>query len=288
MTGKYSAFFDYKIYMQSNIAGHSRTALSRNSLVVRGQASGFFIFQQRSSVASGKNEIPVSIDSRELKSYDKGEDIFYLPASSLEEQVQEYLGSDFKLEGISSDTLFFHFPKQANIKVPVVLKENITFAQQYAAPMGMSVKPDSVVIYGDETILSKISYVETHNVRYSKVNEPVQGVVKLRPMNGVSFSNTEVYYSMNVVRYFEDVITLKMVEENFPSGANVLFIPQEVKVRYKMPFSIRSSLHESDFKIKVNYDSIGRSNIVRPEIVEKPDGVFDICIEPLFVECLVN
>ena len=288
MTGKYSAVFDYKIYIQSNITGHSRSALSSNSLVIRGQASGFFIFQQRSSAASGKNEIPVSVDSKDLRSYSKGEDIFYLLASHIEEQVQEYLGGDFKFEGISSDTLFFHFPKQANIKVPVMVKENITFAQQYAAPTGMSIKPDSVVIYGDESVISKIGYVETHNIRHSKVDGPVQGVIRLRPINGASYSSTEVYYSMNVVRYFEDVITLKIEEEDFPSGANVLFIPQEVKVRYRMPFNIKRVLHESDFKVKVSYDSIGRANIVRPEIVEKPEGLFDIRTEPLFVECLVN
>lgn len=288
MTGKYSAVFDYKIYIQSNIAGHSRSAVSSNSLVIRGRASGFYIFQQRSNVDSGKNEIAVSVDSKDLTSYNKGEDIFYLLATDLEEQVQEFLGSDFKLEGISSDTLFFHFPKQANIKVPVVVKENITFAPQYAAPMGMSIKPDSVVIYGDKSIISKITYVETQNVRHSKVDEPVQGVVKLRPVKGVSYSSQEAYYSLNVVRYFENVITLKIEEENFPSGANVLFIPQQVDVRYRMPFNIKKEFQESDFRVMVNYDSIGRSNIVRPMIIEKPEGLFDVRIEPLFVECLVN
>ena len=288
MTGKYSAVFDYKIHVQSNIAGHSRSAISRNSLVIRGQASGFFIFQQRSSVASGKNEIPVAIDSKRLKPYYLQENIFYLLSTDLEEQVQEFLGGDFKLEGVSSDTLFFYFPKQANKKVPVVLKENITFAQQYAAPSEFVVKPDSVVIYGNASVISKINSVETQNVRYSNVDETVQGVVKIQPVKGVSYSDDEVYYSLDVVRYFEDIVTGKIGEENFPSGANVLFIPQDVKIRYRMPFGVKRVFGKEDFRVLVNYDSIGRYNIVRPEIVERPDGLFDVRTEPLFVECLVN
>ena len=288
MTGKYSAVFDYKIEVQSNITGHSRHAVSRNSLVIRGRASGFYIFQQRSSIASGENVIPVTIDSKRLRKYLAEEELFYLLSSDLEEPVQEYLGSDFIFEGVSSDTLFFHFPKQANKKVPVVVKKNITFAQQYAAPLGMTIKPDSVVIYGNESIISKVNFVETQNVRWSNVDETVQGVVKIHPLNGVSYSETEVYYSMSVVRYFEDVVTVKIGEENFPAGANVLFIPQSVEVRYRMPYGIKRVLENEEFGVTVNYDSIGRSNIVRPQIVRKPEGLFDVRTEPLFVECLVN
>ena len=131
MTKRYSAVLNYKVVVESNITGHSRTAVSENALVIRGQSTGFFIFQQRSGESSGKNNIILSLDSKKLKPYNSVENLFYLIASDIEEPVQEFLGSDFKLEGLSSDTLIFHFPKQANKKVPVVVKQNITFAQQY-------------------------------------------------------------------------------------------------------------------------------------------------------------
>ena len=57
MTKRYSAVLNYKVVVESNIAGHARSAISENSLVIRGQATGFFIFQQRSGESSGKNNI---------------------------------------------------------------------------------------------------------------------------------------------------------------------------------------------------------------------------------------
>ena len=288
MTKRYSAVLNYKVVVESNITGHSRTAVSENALVIRGQSTGFFIFQQRSGESSGKNNIILSLDSKKLKPYNSVENLFYLIASDIEEPVQEFLGSDFKLEGLSSDTLIFHFPKQANKKVPVVVKQNITFAQQYTAPAGMVLKPDSVVVYGNEEVISKIDSVVTQSIRYSNVDAPVQGLVRIQPVRGASYSAEEIYYSMAVVRYFENSMMVKVQGRNFPSGANVLFIPQEVELLYRMPFGARRELSESDFSIIVDYDSIGRSNMVRPLIERKPDGVFDVRTEPLFIESLVN
>lgn len=288
MTKRYSAVLDYKVEVKSNIAGHARSAMSENSLIIRGQSTGFFIFQQRSGVSSGKNVILLSVDSKKLKHYNSREDIYYLLTTEVEEPVQEYLGNDFKLEGVSSDTLFFHFPKQANRKLPVVAKQNITFASQYAAPQAMTLRPDSVVVYGDENIISKIESIVTQNIKYSNVDEPLQGIVALQSMRGVSYSDEEVYYSMPVVRYFESSVKVKVGERNFPSGANVLLIPQELTVLYRMPFASKREINESEFRFVVDYDSIGRSNIVRPVMLQQPEEIFDVRTEPLFMECLVN
>lgn len=288
MTKRYSAVLNYKVVVESNIAGHARSAISENSLVIRGQATGFFIFQQRSGESSGKNNIVLPVDSKKLKPYNLIEDMFYTIASDVEEPVQEFLGSDFKLEGVSSDTLIFRFPKQANRKVPVVAKLNVTFAPQYDAPSGISLKPDSVVIYGNHEVISKVDSVVTQNIRFSNVDEAVQGVVKIQPIKGVSYSAEEIYYAMPVVRYFENSVKVKIEGQNFPSGANVLFIPQDLRIVYRMPFNIRREVSESEFKIVVDSDSIGKSNIVRPVIEHTPEGLFDIRTEPVFIECLVN
>lgn len=288
MTKRYSAVLDYKVEVKSNIAGHARSALSENSLIIRGQSTGFFIFQQRSGVSAGKNVIVLSVDSKKLKHYKDHEDIYYLLTTEVEEPVQEYLGNDFKLDGVTSDTLFFNFPKQANKKVPVQVNHNITFAPQYAAPSGMTLRPDSVVIYGDEKIISKVDSIVTQSIKHSNVDESLQGIVALQTIRGVSYSNEDVYYSMQVVRYFENSLKVKVEGLNFPSGANVLFIPQELTVYYRMPFASKREINDSEFRIVVDCDSIGRSNIVRPILLQHPDGVFDVRTEPRFIECLVN
>ena len=78
------------------------------------------------------------------------------------------------------------------------------------------------------------------------------------------------------------IATIKTPHKN----SSVPFLAESFDVR--MPYGIKRVLENEEFGVTVNYDSIGRSNIVRPQIVRKPEGLFDVRTEPLFVECLVN
>lgn len=289
MTKKYSAVLDYKVEINSNLSGRAHTAVSQNSLVLRGKSSGFFIFQQRLSQSSGKRgNIVLNIDSRQLKPYNAEYDLYYLMASDIEERIQEFFGNDLQLEGVSSDTLVFQFAKQANKKVPVAVKGAVTYASQYTAPGRMQLRPDSVVVYGDENVIDAIDSVFTQNIRESMVNSTIQGVVKLQQIPGVRFSNDEIYYSQGVIRYMENSVTVKLGTANFPSDTKILLVPQEVKVTFKVPFGSKNVFQPADFEVIVDYNHIYRSNVLRPLVVNKPEEAFALKVDPMFVECLVN
>ena len=60
------------------------------------------------------------------------------------------------------------------------------------------------------------------------------------------------------------------------------------KIAPKLDKNVRDAYKTLGFKIVVDSDSIGKSNIVRPVIEHTPEGLFDIRTEPVFIECLVN
>ncbi len=284
MTGKYSAVVDYKIELNSNIEGRAQSSLSRNSLILRGKSSGFFIFQQRYI----NNTLPLFIDAKQLKPLGSEKDIFYIQSSNIQNMVQEVLGNDFQMENVISDTLYFQFPKQSNKKVPVVATENISFELQYVAKGNMVLRPDSVVIYGNEDVIRDIDSVYTKFISINKVKAPVQGVVELQPINGVRFSDEDIYYSQDVVRYFESSVVVKPVVINVPLGNRAIVVPHEVTLYYRMPFDAKQEVEANEFVVVINYKTMGNSNMVKPAVVRSPENVFDIRLEPKFIECIIN
>lgn len=284
----YSTFFNYKVNIESNIAGRAKYSSSYNSLVLRGKATGFYIVQQRLGEKSNLGSLTLQVDSKLLKAVKERPDFFYLKSVDIKEKVQETLGNDFELESITTDTLYFQIARQANKKVPVAVKQNISFAPQYTALGKVQLRPDSVVVYGNESAIEGVDSVYTQLITEKDADKPVQGVVGIDPVRGVRFSEEQVYYSLQVGRYFEDRVTAKINVVNAPSSVNVIVAPQEVTLRYKMLFENKKEIDATDFQVVVDFNKIGPTNVARPYIVKSPGNIFSVDIEPVFVECIVN
>lgn len=284
MTRKYSAVLDYKVELSSNIEGRAQSAVSRNSLVLRGKSSGFFIFQQRYL----KQQLPLFVDARQLKMLPNSNDIFYVKSSDIQNKVQEALGNDFQLENVTSDTLYFRFPRQANKKVPIAATESISFDAQYMNFGSLSLRPDSVVIYGNADVIGAIDSVYTKEIKKSGASESVQGIIALKPLNGVRFSDENVYYNLDVVRYFESSVVVKPIVSNVLPGSKAILVPQEITLYYRMRFENKRSIEARDFTLAVDCSELENSNMVMPKIVRQPDDVFYVRFEPKFVECIIN
>ena len=284
MTKKYSSVFDYKIELSSNIEGRAQTATSHNSLVIRGISSGFYILQQKYFT----KELPMFLDARQLKPLPNGKDMFYIKSSDIQNKVQETLGNDFQLENVTSDTLYFEFPRQANKKVPVVATENISFEPQYTAKGKLSLRPDSVVVYGNEDVVRGVEAVYTKFINADNAKAPVQGVIDLQVIKGVRFSDESIYYALDVVRYFESSVTIKPTVINVPTQSTMLIIPQEITLYYRMRFEDKKGFDAQDFTVIVDYNSVDNSNVVKPQITRQPNNIFDVRTEPMFLECIIN
>ena len=284
----YSAFFSYKVKVESNIAGRAKNAESYNPVVLRGKSTGFYILQQRLSQKAHFGTINLSVDSKQLKPLEGRDDFFYLKVEDVKDEIQESLGNDFELESFTTDTLYFELPRQANKKVPVEAIENISYASQYTASGRMQLRPDSVVVYGDEQVVSKVDVVYTNVISKREADAPVQGIVGLQSVRGTRFSVEQVYYSLPVGRYFENAIEAEVNVINAPSSSKVVVVPQKVTLRYLMLFENKREVAASDFQVVIDYSKIGESNMAKPWLVKHPDNIFSVKIDPLFVECIVN
>lgn len=286
LSGQYSSYVRYKLEVTSNIPGRSNMAVSTDVLIIEAKSSGFEVLQN-SSGGEGKTLLVDGVDSRFLHMYDEVNDLFYLVPDDIKQRVQDALGADVQVVSFATDTLFFKFPQQDNKMVPVVAVSMIKYEEQYMPYAEMVLRPDSITVYGPKDILFDVKQVVTETIKGSRVKEPLTGVVQLKSIGGVRFSQDEVLYSIEVGRYVERSLNIPITIENAPSYANVAIIPQEVTVKFRQPFYKMEELKISDFSVVIDYDEVLRSDVVRPRLVKKPKEILWEAMEPKYVECVL-
>lgn len=284
----YSTYIKYKVLVTSSLEGRAQRAVSNDLLVVRGKSSGFYILKQL--YGSEEDVLEIAVEPKQLKRAYDTPDKFYLRSADIQTKLQEVLGADLSLESFTTDTLYFNFPRQTYKKVPVSVKHKMKYQTQYMPFSPIVLKPDSILIYGQTTVLNTIDSVCTNVITGENLNESVNGFISIGPIDGVRFSASEVYYSQEIGRYVESAVNVKVSVLNAPERKNVAVIPQEVKVKYRMPFAgIKGGFAASDFVIIADYDELGNDGkTIQPLLSKAPKGVYTTRIEPKFVECIIN
>jgi hypothetical protein len=286
LSASYSSYVRYRIEASTNIPGRSNTAVSTDVLVIGAKSTGFHIIQNLQG-DQGNALMLDEIDGKHFHKYREDGDLFYLLPDNIRQKIQDALGADVKVESLATDTLFFEFPVQGNRKVAVVASSAIKYGKQFMPYSEIILKPDSVLIYGDEAVISNIHHVTTQAIKSNDTQHSLSGVVKLNPLKGVRFSQEEIFYSQEVGRFVEHTVNVPVTIGNAPSYANVAIVPQEVTIKYRQPFVGASAYSQQDFSVVVEYDEILRKDVVKPKIARMPEGILTIDMEPKFVECVL-
>lgn len=286
LSASYSSYVRYRIEASTNIPGRSNTAVSTDVLVIGAKSTGFHIIQNLQG-DQGNALMLDEIDGKYFHKYREDGDLFYLLPDNIRQKIQDALGADVKVESLATDTLFFEFPVQGNRKVAVVASSAIKYGKQFMPYSEIILKPDSVLIYGDEAVISNIHHVTTQAIKSNDTQHSLSGVVKLNPLKGVRFSQEEIFYSQEVGRFVEHTVNVPVTIGNAPSYANVAIVPQEVTIKYRQPFVGASAYSQQDFSVVVEYDEILRKDVVKPNVARMPEGILTIDMEPKFVECVL-
>jgi hypothetical protein len=286
LSASYSSYVRYRIEASTNIPGRSNTAVSTDVLVIGAKSTGFHIIQNLQG-DQGNALMLDEIDGKHFHKYREDGDLFYLLPDNIRQKIQDALGADVKVESLATDTLFFEFPVQGNRKVAVVASSAIKYGKQFMPYSEIILKPDSVLIYGDEAVISNIHHVTTQAIKSNDTQHSLSGVVKLNPLKGVRFSQEEIFYSQEVGRFVEHTVNVPVTIGNAPSYANVAIVPQEVTIKYRQPFVGASAYSQQDFSVVVEYDEILRKDVVIPNVARMPEGILTIDMEPKFVECVL-
>ena len=280
---QYSVFLEYRVTLSTSIEGRSRTATSEDILIIRGRSEGYYILRQR--IGRLKN-LTVTVLPANV-TYKDG-DIFTVDCETIKSNIVEALGGNVDLEFIVSESLDFNLPEVTSKRVPVVPKASIVFDGQYMPVGDIELRPDSVDIYGDARLLGTIDSVFTETIARSGVDGPIQGLCGIVPIRRVEYSEDNIYYSMNVVRYIEESMNVPVTATGVPENKELIILPSSVTLKYRRIFSGIQYAPEN-FVLSVDYNDFIRtmdSELV-PKLVSMPEGVLSWEMSPRYVDCIL-
>lgn len=284
----YSAAMSYTVTATTNIKGYSPSAIARETLILRGKATGFYILKNR-----GFNRRPaplgLTLDAASFRPVDGEPDVFELNVNDVREKITEQLGERFDIDFIETQTLSFPFEPQAYAKVPVVAALNLSFKPQYMQVGEVRLKPDSVLVYGDVKELQRLTQVGTRTISYSAVDKNLQGYVAIEAVPGLRIDCEQVYYDITVDRYVESTVTLPVEATHLPSGRTLMILPSQVDVTIRTSFRPRGGrITADDLALEVDWRdfAVAGGTKVIPKIVTERD-IYSWRLSPELVECIL-
>lgn len=282
---KYNDYLTVPVQAYCNIDGHSSISSNTCDVVARGRAVGYKVL--KFNLKGRRKAVTVEFSPSVMKH--KEGDVYFLTSDALQEYTHLIYGSGVTIEYFVSDTLFYRFPDVDSRKVPVHPVYSLSFASQYMSDGQMNISPDSVYIYGEPNLLESISQVYTKPIKHSDLKSRVSGMAELEKIRGVRFSEKQVRYTIDVVRFVEMKSEVSVKCLNVPSDKRLMVYPSTVSVSLKCAFPLPAGF-SSEPDIYVDYNDFiksvsGKCPVRTGKLVS---GIIDVDIDPVYVECVLE
>lgn len=216
----------------------------------------------------------------------------YVISEELRSQLAAQLPSELHITSILPDTVWLDFGRAKRKKVPVVPDLKISYAGQHRCTDSIRLIPDSIEIYGSESIIDTISAVYTQHLSLNNVQTDISQTLKLIPVSGVRYSFRETLIGINVEKFTEQTLTIGIRQINVPDSITLRIFPATARISFKIGWSNYGKVNPEMFSAYIDYNEL--SGAVKPDLLpviisRVPDlGISDIRIQPEGVEYLIE
>lgn len=281
---EYSDIVTVPVIAKSNIEGYSDLSTNQGDIAARCRMSGFRIIRFS---RSDTKPVVVEFSAADLKA--EGNGVFTITASRLGHYVNQIFGEGSSLESFVTPEVEFRFTRENYKKVPVQATPLLTFKSQYMAVGSLQLKPDSVVVYGEEGILENIDRVMTQPLNKTNISSSIHGFIKLDSPANVRVSESQVNYSLEVCRYVEMRKNVRIKVRNAPAGKTLSVFPSSADAVFRCSFPPGNNPVDGvEFYVDYNefIKSISGRCIAHPSGLTK--SIIDYTLDPQVFDCVEN
>jgi YbbR domain-containing protein len=255
-----------------------------NTLFVQVRASGFFILGKK---FSENNSFIIDIkDSPEVKHKKK----FKIATVNLKDKIRDNFDKNVQILSIEPDTIYFNISEYITKKVPVTGDFSLSLKNEFRQSALIQFFPDSVTIAGSHENIAEMKSISLSPKKYENVDGTVEGISNIAANQDIYVSPSKVRYKIPVERCTEGSASVTVKTVNVPSGNKLILLPATVYIKYVVPLKDYNSVSINDFLAEVDFNDTKTSlnRHVKVKIVRQPLSIFDVKIEPSFVEFLIQ
>lgn len=237
-----------------------------------------------------KRKEPVSIDLSGIQYRENMNYNAYILISEISRNIRRQL-SDFEIEEIFPDTLYFDLQDLSRKKVPVRLNLDYALAPQFRLQDSISIHPDSIYIQGLEDDIEPVGYVETESKSISPLSESRQITLPLKlPVSKqpVTLSSETVNVNIDVEEYTEATVMVPVRVMDDGSNVRLKTFPGMIQVTYHIALKDFSRIDTSMFHFGVRFsDRTETSNTLPVRTISYPEYADIVRIQPQVVEYII-
>jgi hypothetical protein len=259
-----------------------------DKLKLKIRAKGFSILKSKLNL----NLIPLRFNVNSFIMNSIGADTFYVITETVKDILSNELDNMTILD-ISPDTLFFRFTEMAVKKVvvrPMLAMHDRFFLQQFMQNGRIGVNPDSIIISGPGSLVRSINYVLTEPLNFTNLADTAEVECYLEPIDRITFSQRNVKISIPVDRFTEVEERLTVLPVNVPDSLNMIAIPGQITVTYRICLSNYSRVMNNPLTPKIDYAVIQENHSSRLTVflTDTPHIISNIRFNPKETEFLIT
>ncbi len=237
-----------------------------------------------------RNIISLDLDGMKLHSTGKSYTAS-IRSSRYLKQIAGQLSQDYTLIAVEPDTLSFIFEPEYHKKIPVRADLSLTFASQFQLYDSIAVIPDSVTLFGINSIIDTIYGIRTEPKLLKNLKESRLLSLSLdKPATNppVRLSTDTVNVKITVERFTEAKIEVPIEKEANGKSAIRTF-PDKVTLTCRVAMREYDRLDPSLFAVAIDYEeaAISGNKLAEVKVIRHPDFAKVIRIDPPKVEFLL-
>lgn len=286
----YESVVEYPVRYTNFPEGKQLAADVPDKLTLTINATGFTILKSKLNL----NLIPVRFDVASFLLNNTGDDMFFVVTQSVRNILSSEL-NDVTILDIYPDTLYFRLTdiNIRKVKVnPVLDNDERFFSPQHMQNGEILVDPDSVVVSGPAYLLDSLTVVNTEPVMLSGLTDTTEVTADLIDKEGLAYSQSRVRLVIPVDRFTEVNASLPVTGINVPEGSELIPIPGQVRISYKVSLSNYSNaVNTKSFMLHIDYNDIvtnGNRPWLKVFLSDTPVYINDIRLNPAEIEFLIR
>ncbi len=289
LSNEYNTVIKYPVEFTGTPEGKVLVGELPDKLYLRVRGKGFTLLQYK--IFPVIKPIKFKLNTFSFKKLSNKNDYeFYVLTNTIEHKIESKIKSDISLISIQPDTLYFQFTKVITKKVAVKPNLKISFDKQYMLSGNIVTIPDSIYITGPKSILDTTGFVYTKANSLRGLNESIRRNVGLEKIDNVQFSTKRVNIKIKVEKYTESKIKIPIEIINMPDSMELVIMPQNITVNYKVVLSKYEDINKTQFKAVVNYNDVNftLTNKLKVYLKRYPKDIFSIDYSPKNIEFILK
>ncbi len=207
-------------------------------------------------------------------------------------QVNKQLETSQRIISVKPDTLYFDFSKRTNKRVPVKLRYDISFVQQYGLASKIQLKPSYVNISGPQEELVKIEEWYTDTLKLVNLQHSASTRIAMKANNTVNVSiyPTSVGVKVPVDEFTEKTVEVPLNLINNKDFYDVKLYPKKIKVTFMVALSRYEEVDE-DFivaNVDINEWKVLKHEKLTVKIARFPDYCKLVSVSPRKINFIIE